>query len=74
MLMTKALAITSSIDLISRDPFMADVSLASKGYMRILRVYWTYSMVLQIIIASPLVSKPVLPALPLICLYLAASI
>jgi hypothetical protein len=31
-------------------------------------------MLLQIIIESPLVSKPVLPALPLICLYLAASI
>jgi hypothetical protein len=31
-------------------------------------------MLLQIMIESPLVSKPVRPALPLICLYLAASI
>lgn len=31
-------------------------------------------MVLVIITTSPLVSKPVLPALPLICLYLAQSI
>jgi hypothetical protein len=74
ILMTRELAITSRIDLISRELFMADVNLASKGYISTFLVYWTYSLVLQIMMASPFVSKPVLPALPLICLYLAASI